>query len=97
MKPLARLSHRGGEEFLENLAYECKFGERYSEYLRELLTRLAKFDQKFYELIGQWRGVIGAKTQLEEAELMIEALQRTGGAQDIIDHIKSNFQMPRNS
>ena len=47
--------------------------------------------------MGQWRGVIGAKTQLEEAALMIEALQKTGGAQDIIDHIKSNFQMPRNS
>ena len=37
--------------------------------------------------MGQWRGVIGAKTQLEEAALMIEALQITGGAQDIMIQI----------
>ena len=73
MKPLARLSHRGGEEFLENLAYECKFGERYSEYLGKLLTILAKFDQKvklFFTKISYF--VFSSTTSWDSGEESLE-------------------------
>ena len=43
--------------------------------------------------MGMWRGTIGDKKELEEAELMIKALKKKGGAQDIIDKIKHNFRM----
>ena len=43
--------------------------------------------------MGMWRGAIGDKKELEEAKLMIKVLKKKGGAQDIIDKIKHNFQM----
>ena len=35
MKPEVRKPHRG-KDFLENLAYECKFGEDFETYLEGL-------------------------------------------------------------
>ena len=73
MKPLVRLSHRGGEDFLRNLAYECKFGELYSEYLGKLLTILAKFDQKvnlFFTKISYF--VFSSTTSWDSGEESLE-------------------------
>ena len=41
--------------------------------------------------MSMWRGVIGNVEPREEARLMIVALQKKGGAQDIIDIIQKNL------
>jgi len=86
--------HRG--EFLLNLAYECTpdFGEAYAQYLEQPLVMLKPDPhERFRKFMRMWRGAIGKVEPREEARLMIVAVKKKKGAQDIIDTIRNYFSL----
>ena len=93
MKPEVRKPHRG-KDFLENLAYECSFGEDFQTYLEGLPAGTTP-DKKFRNFMIMW------KTSREnnvddkgEAQMMVSGLEGISPKpNDIIGRIKSNFNL----
>ena len=93
MKPEVRKPHRG-KDFLENLAYECSFGEDFQTYL-EGLPAGTHPDKKFRNFMMMWKtsreNEVGEQ---EEAKMMVIGLEGISPKpNDIIGKIKSNFNL----